>query len=93
MDMPVNSLVDRHQRHIAFVRGRLLSVYRRAVAKQLPKAMEAVDISNMIEQRINEMDVQQTEQLILQVMRKELKAIIWLGALLGFIMGCLNMLF
>lgn len=93
MDMPVNSLVDRHQRHIAFVRGRLLSVYRRAVAEQLPKAMEAVDISNMIEQRINEMDVQQTEQLILQVMRKELKAIIWLGALLGFIMGCLNMLF
>ncbi len=93
MDMPVNSLVDRHQRHIAFVRGRLLSVYRRAVAKQLPKAMEAVDISNMIEQRINEMDVQQTEQLILQVMRKELKAIIWLGALLGFIMGCLNLLF
>ena len=47
----------------------------------------------MIEQRINEMDVQQTEQLILQVMRKELKAIIWLGVLLGFIMGCLNMLF
>ncbi len=93
MDMPVNSLVDRHQRHIAFVRGRLLSVYRRAVAKQLPKAMEAVDISNMIEPRINEMDVQQTEQLILQVMRKELKAIIWLGALLGFIMGCLNLLF
>lgn len=93
MDMSVNSLVDRHQRHIAFVRGRLLSVYRRAVAEQLPKAMEAVDISNMIEQRINEMDVQQTEQLILQVMRKELKAIIWLGALLGFIMGCLNMLF
>mgnify|MGYP001065586698 FL=1 len=93
MDMPVNSLVDRHQRHIAFVRGRLLSVYRRAVAEQLPKAMEAVDISNMIEQRINEMDVQQTEQLILQVMRKELKAIIWLGALLGFIMGCLNLLF
>ena len=60
MDMPVNSLVDRHQRHIAFVRGRLLSVYRRAVAEQLPKAMEAVDISNMIEQRINEMDVQQS---------------------------------
>ncbi len=93
MDMPVNSLVDRHQRHIAFVRGRLLLAYRRAVAEQLPKAMEAVDISNMIEQRINEMDVQQTEQLILQVMRKELKAIIWLGALLGFIMGCLNLLF
>ncbi len=93
MEMPVNRLVDRHPGQIAFVRGWLLSAYRRAVAEQLPKAIETVNISNMIEQRINEMDVRQTEQLILQVMRKELKAIVWLGALLGFIMGCVNLLF
>lgn len=93
MAMPVNSLVDRHPEQIAFVRNWLLSAYRRAVTGQLPKALETVNISGMIEQRINEMDVRQTEQLILQVMRKELKAIVWLGALLGFIMGCVNLLF
>ena len=33
------------------------------------------------------------EQLILSVMNRELKAIVWLGALLGFAMGCINLLF
>jgi uncharacterized membrane protein YheB (UPF0754 family) len=34
----------------------------------------------------------ETEKLIFQVMDKELKAIIWLGALLGMIMGSINVL-
>ena len=36
------------------------------------------------------MDMNETEKLILQVMDKELKAIVWLGALLGAVMGCVN---
>ena len=32
------------------------------------------------------------EKLIFQVMDKELKAIVWLGAALGTIMGCVNLL-
>ena len=36
--------------------------------------------------------VEQVEQLIMSVMRRELRAIVWLGALLGAIMGCVNML-
>ena len=40
--------------------------------------------------RFYEMDVNETEKLIFQVMDKELKAIVWLGALLGMIMGCIN---
>ena len=39
------------------------------------------------------MDVKESERLILEVMNKELKAIVWLGALLGFLMGCVNLLF
>jgi uncharacterized membrane protein YheB (UPF0754 family) len=36
------------------------------------------------------MDMQETEKLIFQVMNKELKAIVWLGALLGLLMGSIN---
>jgi uncharacterized membrane protein YheB (UPF0754 family) len=46
----------------------------------------------MIENRINEMEMAEAEHLILEVMDKELKAIVWLGALLGAIMGTLNLL-
>ena len=38
------------------------------------------------------MDVNETEKLIFQVMDKELKAIVWLGALLGLVMGSVNIL-
>ena len=38
------------------------------------------------------MDMNKTEKLIFQVMDKELKAIVWLGALLGMIMGSINLL-
>ncbi len=40
--------------------------------------------------RINEMDMEEAERIILQVMKKELRAIVWLGALLGSIIGTIN---
>lgn len=71
----------------------IVGLYERIVTEQLPKILEAVNISRIIEDRINEMDVRETERLILEVMKKELNAIVWLGALLGFVMGCINLLF
>lgn len=38
------------------------------------------------------MDVNETEKLIFQVMDKELKAIVWLGTLLGLVMGSINII-
>ena len=40
-----------------------------------------------MEQRIDEMDMDEVEHIILDVMKKELRAIVWLGALLGCVMG------
>ena len=71
----------------------ILSLYQNLVTDQLPRILETLNISRIIEDRINEMDVKETEKLILQVMKKELNAIVWLGALLGFLMGCINLLF
>ena len=36
------------------------------------------------------MDIMEAEQLIHDIAKKELKAIVWFGALLGFLIGCLN---
>ena len=69
------------------------SVYRTIIKEHLPKILESIDISKIVRERINEMDVNETEKLIFQVMDKELKTIVWLGALLGFLMGCINLLF
>ena len=68
----------------------LVSIYRAVITDHLPKILESIDISTIVRERINEMDMNETETLILQVMNKELRAIVWLGALLGTLMGCVN---
>ena len=70
-----------------------MALYCTTIKERLPKILEAVDISQIIETRINEMDMDEAEKLILEVMKKELRAIVWLGAGLGFLMGFVNCLF
>ena len=68
----------------------VVSIYKTIISDHLPKILESIDISTIVRDRINEMDMDETENLILQVMNKELRAIVWLGALLGMLMGCVN---
>lgn len=93
MHMPVRDLFIGKDRQIEQAVATIISLYRRLVTEQLPRILDTLDISRIIEARINEMDVRESERLILEVMKKELKAIVWLGALLGFVMGCINLLF
>lgn len=68
----------------------VVSLYTTIIQEHLPKILENINISRIVRDRINDMDMDETEKLILQVMDKELKAVIWLGALLGLIMGGFN---
>ena len=45
----------------------------------------------MVEEKINEMEVLELEKLLLSIMKKELGAIVNLGALIGVILGSLNL--
>ena len=65
----------------------IVSVYRNIISDHLPRILESINISKIVETRIQEMDMKEAEQIILSVMKKELHAIVWLGALLGSIMG------
>lgn len=90
LDQPMKSLLAGKDEQIAQVRTSILALYRNVITDELPRILEAVNISKIVESRINEMDVNETERLIFAVMDKELKAIVWLGAGLGFIMGFIN---
>lgn len=69
----------------------VVSVYRTLILERLPRILHALNISQIVEQRINEMDMKEIEPLIFEIMDKELKAIVWLGAGLGAIIGCVNL--
>lgn len=93
MDCPMSTLLSDKDKQIEQAKHSVLSLYRTVIKEHLPKILETINVSKMIENRINEMDMNETEKIIFQVMDKELKAIVWLGALLGMIMGCVNLFF
>lgn len=92
LNKPVCKLLEGHDDQLKQAVNTIESVYRAIINDHLPKILDSIDISRIVRERINEMDVAETEKLILQVMDKELKAIVWLGAGLGFIMGSINCL-
>lgn len=57
---------------------------------ELPQIIQIFGISKIVEDKVNSFSVDFTEELILDIADKELKAITWLGALLGAIMGILT---
>ena len=92
LNKPVNKLLEGHEEQLAQAVNTIESIYRSIITEHLPKILQSIDISKIVRERINEMDVNETEKLIFQVMDKELKAIVWLGALLGLVMGSINIL-
>jgi hypothetical protein len=54
------------------------------------EAAAAFDVSAEVEKKISSMDVKELEKLCLSVMKKELNAITWLGGLIGFVFGLVN---
>ena len=92
LNKPVCKLLEGHDDQQKQAVNTVESIYRAIINDYLPKILDSIDISKIVRERINEMDVNETEKLIFQVMDKELKAIVWLGAGLGFIMGSINCL-
>lgn len=70
----------------------LWNAYTALVDKKLGSALKRLDISGMIEKKINEMDVMEMETLVLAVMKKELNAVVNLGAVIGFVLGLFHLL-
>ena len=87
MSMPMCELFKGHEQQLEQAREGIVSVYRTIISDHLPRILESINISKIVESRIQEMDMEEVEKIIFSVMHKELRAIVWLGALLGSIMG------
>ncbi len=90
MGMTMRQLTTGRDEQVEQIKRGVFNAYRTIIIEHLPRILQDIDISGIIEQRINEMDMNEAEAIILDVMKKELRAIVWLGALLGCIMGTLT---
>ena len=87
LSMPMCEIFKGHEHQLEQAKNSIISIYRTIISDHLPRILDTINISSIVETRIQEMDMAEAEQIILSVMKKELRAIVWLGALLGSIMG------
>ena len=71
----------------------MVSAYHTAAAAAAANVGGQFNIAKIIEDKITDMSVEELEKMVLSVMKKELNTIVSLGALVGGLLGILNMLF
>lgn len=67
--------------------------YVELVQNKFGQFVATLNVQGIIENKINEYDLKELENMIMEISRKELNALVWLGGLLGIIMGFVNLLF
>jgi uncharacterized membrane protein YheB (UPF0754 family) len=92
LSTPMQQLLHGKEDLMAKAPDKIVSLYKQAITENLPRILESVNIAEIVSNRIMGMNVLEAEEIILQVMKKELRAIVWLGAGLGFLMGFVNVL-
>lgn len=90
LDTPVSTLLEKYNDRTEEIRAFLIDQYKTLIRTGLSSALKVLDLGVIIEDKLNSLDMAELEALIMQVMKKELRAIVWLGALLGSIMGIVN---
>lgn len=68
-------------------------VYETFMDKKSENFIQELNIPKVVEEKINEFDMAELEKMIMEIAKKELNALVWLGGLLGMLMGFVNLLF
>ena len=88
-EMQIGSLLDMEGNE-ADVRGMLGNLYDKAIDKLVPVVLSEIDIAVIVEDKVAAMDIGFLEELLLSIIKKELDYVVRLGALIGFVIGCVN---
>ena len=59
-------------------------------SRSVNSALRRIDVAKVVEDKINAMSVEELEKGVLTVMKTELRMIVNLGALIGLVIGSIN---
>ncbi|MEN6297036.1 MAG: DUF445 family protein, partial [Rectinema sp.] len=57
------------------------------IETRIPALVDAIDIRSMVSEKIDSLNMKEVERIVLQVVRKELAWITWIGGILGAMIG------
>ena len=72
------------------VRAKITAAYRESIVNAVNSALKRIDVAQVVEDKINAMSVEELEKGVMQVMKTELNMIVNLGALIGLVIGSIN---
>lgn len=91
INKPLSALVENVDEYMIInIFQNIMDIFNDFLIKKLPEIIGLFNISKVVEDQINSYDIEFVEELIIEIADRELKAITWLGGLLGGIMGLLT---
>ncbi|MDO5784293.1 MAG: DUF445 family protein [Eubacteriales bacterium] len=71
----------------------VMKLYQAMVAHKAADMLHMLDLGRVAEEKVLSLQPEELEGLVMSVMKKELGAVVSLGALVGFVLGLLNLFF
>jgi len=90
--LSLEEILLKYEFDVIAIKQTLCEKYKSLLKENIDILFENIDISAIIEKKIISMNMKELEELILTVMKKELNAVVYLGAGIGFIIGLLNLI-
>lgn len=92
MDARLCDLYAKHQDKEEKIINAVMELYSTLLGNNLRRLLQTINIEQIVVDKINGLDPAELEETIFGIMKRELRAIVYLGALLGFVMGFINLL-
>jgi uncharacterized membrane protein YheB (UPF0754 family) len=89
---PTRKLMEKAGIAEDYVKGITEKIYTEFIHKKIGEMIKGFDIPGIVEKKVNDMDVLEIESLVLSVMKNELDSVVNLGAIIGFVIGLLNLI-
>lgn len=90
-EQPISSLFS--NRNTDKLKEVIENLYSMVINNYAEKFLSNLNLSKIVEEKIKAMETKEVEELLLSIMKKELRAIVNLGAVIGFILGLLELFF
>jgi len=92
MEARLCDLYTRYQDREGQITDAIVELYVSILGNNLGRLLKAINIEKIVVDKINALDAAELENTTFGIMKRELNAIVYLGALLGFLMGFINLL-
>ena len=90
MENPINEKLSELGLDTDILESVFEKIFDTVISKVGDIISEYIDIQKIVEDKINDMEVSELEDLVMQVMKNELQTIVNLGALIGAVIGVIN---